>query len=358
MAAAPAAFTFVLLGRPREAQRQAEVVDRWQYGDADPKTRPADPAAEAWAALLRAISCRDGVEQMRADADEAAHMFTAENIVQPGLSEEVDNAGLPDTGRYYTGGLHKHTPLLLALVCQGLARAVSGDPDGADESFHDAVSVGEQAGAYEALAVALSERSLLAMTRGRWDRAEVLAGQTSAVMRRSGFEGVVPCTVLARAALHRGDLPAVRQHLVGAQRLRSRTTYAAPVLAVQVRIELARVQLALADLAGARTLMQEIDELLRRRPGLGILVDEARALRERLANERGSGALGASALTAAELRLLPLLSTHLSFPEIAAELYVSRSTVKTQVLSIYRKLGASSRNRAVSRARELGLLEG
>ena len=104
--------------------------------------------------------------------------------------------------------------------------------------------------------------------------------------------------------------------------------------------------------------MQEIDEMLRRRPALGTLVDEAGALRERLANERGSGALGASALTAAELRLLPLLSTHLSFPEIAAELYVSRSTVKTQVLSIYRKLGASSRNRAVSRARELGLLEG
>jgi LuxR family maltose regulon positive regulatory protein len=177
-------------------------------------------------------------------------------------------------------------------------------------------------------------------------------------MRRSGIEGAVPCTVLARAALHRGDLPAVRQHLVGAQRLRSRTTYAAPVLAVQVRIELARVQLALADLAGARTLMQEIDEMLRRRPALGTLVDEARALRERLVNERGSGALGASALTAAELRLLPLLSTHLSFPEIAAELFLSRSTIKTQVLSIYRKLGASSRNQAVSRARELGLLEG
>ena len=68
--------------------------------------------------------------------------------------------------------------------------------------------------------------------------------------------------------------------------------------------------------------------------------------------------VGASALTVAELRLLPLLSTHLSFPEIAAELFLSRSTVKTQVLSIYRKLGASSRNRAVSRARELGLLEG
>ena len=67
---------------------------------------------------------------------------------------------------------------------------------------------------------------------------------------------------------------------------------------------------------------------------------------------------GASALTAAELRVLPLLATHLSFPEIAAELFLSPYTIKSQMKSIYRKLGASSRHQAVTRARELGLLEG
>jgi ATP/maltotriose-dependent transcriptional regulator MalT len=65
-----------------------------------------------------------------------------------------------------------------------------------------------------------------------------------------------------------------------------------------------------------------------------------------------------SALTAAELRLLPLLSTHLSFPQIAGELFLSRFTVKSQAMSIYRKLGACSRSQAVTRSRELGLLEG
>jgi len=50
--------------------------------------------------------------------------------------------------------------------------------------------------------------------------------------------------------------------------------------------------------------MREVNELLRRRPGLGILAGEAEALRARLAGQRGSGASGASALTAAELRLL------------------------------------------------------
>ena len=196
------------------------------------------------------------------------------------------------------------------------------------------------------------------MARRRWDRAEVLADQVHAVVRRSGIEQPVACAVLARAALHRRDNPAVRQWLVAAQRLRSQLTYAYPVLAVQVRIELTRVHLALADLAGARTLMREIDEVLRRRPDLGTLTGEARALRAQLGTERASSAAGASALTTAELRLLPLLSTHLSFPEIGAELFLSRTTIKSQALSIYRKLGAQSRSQAVARARELGLLEG
>jgi LuxR family transcriptional regulator, maltose regulon positive regulatory protein len=55
---------------------------------------------------------------------------------------------------------------------------------------------------------------------------------------------------------------------------------------------------------------------------------------------------------------LPLLSTHRSFPEIAQELFLSRHTVKSQAMSLYRKLGASSRSQAVTRSRKLGLLEG
>jgi LuxR family maltose regulon positive regulatory protein len=103
--------------------------------------------------------------------------------------------------------------------------------------------------------------------------------------------------------------------------------------------------------------MREIDELLKRRPGLGTLADEAKALQAQLASEHGSSVPGASALTAAELRLLPLLSTHLSVPEIAAELFLSPHTIKSQMKSIYRKLDATTRNQAVIRAREQGLLD-
>jgi LuxR family maltose regulon positive regulatory protein len=65
---------------------------------------------------------------------------------------------------------------------------------------------------------------------------------------------------------------------------------------------------------------------------------------------------GVSSLTAAELRLLPLLSTHLSFREIGERLYVSQYTVKTQAGSVYRKLDVSSRGQAVQRLQEIGLL--
>ena len=325
LAAVFASLTAGAIGLPAEAKRWADVVDRWQYQN---EARPANPAAEAWAALLRAWMCRRGVEQMRADAAEAARRFAAAGIVSPGA------------------------PLL-----EGIACVLCGDLDGGEALFEKAISIGE-AGGPDIRAYVLCERSLVAMTRGQWDRAQVFAGRARAELREARIEDAFVCAVQARVAMHQGDLAAVRQQLVGAQRLRSVLTAAEPHLAGQARIELTRVHLALADLAGARTLMLEIDDLLTRRPALGTLVGEAQALRAQLASQRGSGAPGASALTAAELRLLPLLSTHLPFPEIAAELFVSRNTVKSQVLSIYRKLGASSRSEAVARARALGLLEG
>jgi LuxR family transcriptional regulator, maltose regulon positive regulatory protein len=200
------------------------------------------------------------------------------------------------------------------------------------------------------------------MGRGQWDAAEALAGQAGAVFRRAGIEEVpttpLVCAVQARVALHRGDVLAARQQLARAQRQRPLLTYAYAHFAVQVRVELIRVHLGLTDMAGARTLMREIDEILRRRPDLGTLVGEAGVLRARLSAERAPAAPGASSLTAAELRVLPMLATHLSFPEIGAEMFLSPHTVKSQAMSIYRKLGASSRHQAVTRSRDLGLLEG
>jgi LuxR family maltose regulon positive regulatory protein len=319
-----------ITGRPADADRWADVVEYWQQHDG---ARPDDPTAGAWAVLLQALLCRSGAGQMRADADEAARRFTALGAMLP-----------------------------VILLVQGLACVLSSDPDSGDVYLEDAVSVGEKGGVPEVLAVARCERALVAMARGQWDGAETFADQAREVMRAAGveesFATPLVCAVRARVHLHRGDIPAARWELVSAQRVRSLLTYALPYLAVQARIELARAHLTLGDLAGARTLVREIDELLNRRPGLGTLVDEAGALREQLSKQRGSIVPGASSLTAAELRVLPLLSTYLPLPEIGEQLFVSRHTIKSHAKSIYRKLGATTRSEAVRRARELGLLDG
>jgi LuxR family maltose regulon positive regulatory protein len=330
MAAVQAALLSALTARPANAERWADVVDRGQHGN---RAQPDDPAAEAWAAVLRALLCRHGIGQMRADADEAGQRFAAGNFVEA-------------------------APVLL----QGIAQVLSGELDGGDATLQDAASIANETDAHDVMAVAQCERSLLAMTRGDWSQAEVLAGQARTAARQARLEEsyVAPlvCAAQAHIAMHRGDIPAARRELVSAQRLRGNLTYALPYLAVQARVELARLHLALADLEGARTLMREIDDLLRRRPGLGTLADAAQALRVQLAKRPTWNAPGASSLTAAELRLLPMLSTHLSFPEIAKEMFLSRNTIKSGAMSIYRKLGVSSRNQAVTRSRELGLLEG
>ena len=90
---------------------------------------------------------------------------------------------------------------------------------------------------------------------------------------------------------------------------------------------------------------------------LGTLVADAKAVRARLSTVADESSGWVSTLTAAELRLLPLLTTHLSFREIAERLFVSRNTVKTQAISVYRKLDASSRSEAIERATALGLVD-
>jgi LuxR family maltose regulon positive regulatory protein len=61
-------------------------------------------------------------------------------------------------------------------------------------------------------------------------------------------------------------------------------------------------------------------------------------------------------LSQRELAVLRLLKTELSGPEIARELVIGLSTVRTYTKSIYRKLNVTNRRAAVKRAAELGLI--
>jgi len=116
---------------------------------------------------------------MRADADEAVGRFAAGNIVDP-------------------------APVLM----QGIAQVLSGELDGGDATLQDAASIADKTGAHDVLAIVHSERSLLAMTRGDWSRAEVLAGQARTALRRARLEEsyLTPlvCAAQARAAMHLG----------------------------------------------------------------------------------------------------------------------------------------------------------
>jgi LuxR family maltose regulon positive regulatory protein len=54
--------------------------------------------------------------------------------------------------------------------------------------------------------------------------------------------------------------------------------------------------------------------------------------------------------------VLRLLQGTLSVREIGQELYVSPNTVKTHARAAYRKLGVSTRQDAIARAHEIGVL--
>ena len=126
---------------------------------------------------------------------------------------------------------------------------------------------------------------------------------------------------------------------------------------MRVRLQLAKVYAALADQATARHLLREIDDILLHRPALGTLGRRSIGISRRSSRRaRTQQSAGGPPLTPAELRLLPYLQTHLTFKQIGERLFVSRNTVSSEVGSIYRKLGVSSRSDAVHRATTIGLL--
>lgn len=94
---------------------------------------------------------------------------------------------------------------------------------------------------------------------------------------------------------------------------------------------------------------------------LGIMeVEESRVRKMGLRGQEERPAAGLEvpeALSKRELEVLRLLNTQLSVPEIANELSVAPSTVRTHVRVIYNKLGVHGRLEVIQRAKELGLLK-
>jgi LuxR family transcriptional regulator, maltose regulon positive regulatory protein len=323
--AAHGALISALLGRPSEAERWTAVAERLPATG----TLPDGSTVAGTLAYLRANLCRDGAEMMRSDAREAWD-------------------GLSPTSPYRTAMLHT----------EGLSYVLDGDPDRADAVFAHTYDIATGFGALPMIALILAERFLIAAERDDWPAADALMVRAAEILESGRFDGYWTSALVfaaaARAAAHRGHMHAARQYVKRAARLRPLLTYALPVVSVQALLELARAYLAVVDPAGARAALEQAHGILQQRPDLGTLLAAADQLQSRL-GQIVVAELGASSLTTAELRLLPLLPTHLSFPEIGDRLFISRHTVKSQVNSLYRKLGVSSRGEAVDRMTELGL---
>jgi LuxR family transcriptional regulator, maltose regulon positive regulatory protein len=321
------AWVCTLTGDTAGAVRWTDVAQRATFDGPMPD---GSPSFAPWLASLRAIRCAHGVAQMRADAERA-------------LEE------LPSTSFWYP----------VTLFLRGVAEQLSGEPE-AERHLAEAADVGETARANPTTVWALAEIAGAASSRRDWAAADAAIERARQLIEQAHLEGYITSipvfAVGARLAARRSDHEQAREDLLQAQRLRPMLTNAIPWAAVQVRIELVRSHLALADAVGARMLLREIDDVLRLHPDLGLLGEQVEEVRQQAKGMSG-GPAGASALTAAELRLIPYLHTYLSFREIAQRLFVSPNTVKTEAISLYRKLGVSSRGAAMARAEELGLIE-
>jgi LuxR family maltose regulon positive regulatory protein len=291
----------------------------------------ASPAAEAGIALMRAALGRDGVERMHADA-ERAYALEREDSPWRALCCLLAGAADQIAGRRDTA---------LERLEEGARRAAVAAPD-----VH---------------ALCLSQLAVLALEEDDWeDAAGLIARARSQVDRHDLAGSATVALVFAVSALvraHRGRVDDAQSDLQTALRLQSLLTDFAPWYDLELRILVARAAVRLGDANGARAALHDAERLSRRVPdavALQSALADARARHEALA---GSATGSSAVLTNAELRVLRFLPTHLSFREIADHTYVSPNTVKSQANAVYRKLDVSCRSQAVSRAREIGLLD-
>ena len=323
------AWIGALTGRAAEAEHWLALAEE---GTSRIPLSDGSDTIEPWVANLRAAMMRDGVAQALTDAELALDLFPRESIWRAN-----------------------------ALALRGIAHALVGDTGNARDDLTAAVETGRAGDAAEEVIVAEAQLALLAANEGAWAEADQRASAAKALVDDAGL-GDYSTSALAyaaagRVALHQGRHEDARAAITDAHRLRPLLDHGLPWLTVQVGLELMRSHLTLAEPGAARTILVETEEVLELRPGLGILVEDARELGEQVAATSGPDGAWAMSLTGAELRLLPYLATHLTFPGIASRLFISRNTVKSEAVSIYRKLGVSSRNDAIERAVEVGLLD-
>jgi LuxR family transcriptional regulator, maltose regulon positive regulatory protein len=315
-----ASWLYALRGRAGNAQRWADTALRGLGAD------------DARLDLLQGLRCRDGADQMLDDTNAACE------ALPPG---------------------HPWRPA--AVLGRAAALLLAGDTPRAENELVLAIELATAAGANELTILGLCLRSLLAGGENERSDAEAFAAEATAVSTveppNQSLAALLLEAVGARNSACRGDVAEATAALERADQLLPVATPAVPWLAAYALLELARVRLALVDADGARALLRNVSDIFRVRPRLGVLVEHHAELGRHTHTLSEPEGRWASSLTPAEQRLLPLLATHLSFREIGERLYVSRNTVKTQAIAVYRKFGVTSRSAAIERAVALGLID-
>jgi LuxR family maltose regulon positive regulatory protein len=248
----------------------------------------------------------------------------------------------------------------LCRFLQGVASHLSGERDQARDWLREGAHRAA-ASAPMVQALCLTQLVLLAAEEGDHERAMTLADRATAQVRRCGLDQcpslALPLAVSAELRAQRGQAGEATSEIREAFGLLTRITDPSSWYEAECRIVMARATLWLNGPAAAGELLDEARKSVDRTPDAPVLrrwLDEASA---RIDLARSSVAGDDWSLTAAELRVLHFLPSHLSFREIAERLYVSPNTVKTHARGIYRKLGVSSRANAVDCACGAGIVD-
>lgn len=248
----------------------------------------------------------------------------------------------------------------LAWLIEANARQALGDLDDPVAAYEEA-EVGSR-GFPPAHVAAVAQLALACLRQDDGERGQALAREAAAELREQRLEGYGMLMMVhaaeAYAAARRGSLADASAAIVRAEALRASMGEVVPRSAVQFRLLLAEAEWLLGQHTAARHQLDQAVELLPVEPDALEFHRWARALGEHLESSASRESnLVAFGITTAELRVLEQLTTHRSFEEIGKQLYISRNTVKTHAISIYRRLGVSGRGAAVEKAIQTGLID-
>ena len=207
-------------------------------------------------------------------------------------------------------------------------------------------------------AVALSHLAWNALREGHLREGRAMAREAlreveEAAMDRFSMVSIVFCVASYEAALS-GDTEGSRSYSGRALELMESTRGVTDRGQGHLRLILAEAALSRRD--DARELLLDASRHLGRDPDAVILHEWSDELHQRI--EARASQRPVVELTPAEERVLQKLPSHLSLAEIGDQLFISRNTVKSHTLSIYRKLTVAGRSEAVEQALLLGLLDG